>query len=108
MRSRSTSTSSGSTTATSPTSRVDIETAEELITDVPAGKTVVAESGYDTREQLEELDRIGFDAVLIGEALMRSADPQATVQALTAREPVLRIRTSAIIRPLFRSGLGSR
>ncbi len=27
---------------------VDVETTTELITDVPAGKTVVAESGYTT------------------------------------------------------------
>jgi indole-3-glycerol phosphate synthase len=63
---------------------VDLETTAELMTDVPAGKTVVAESGYDSREQLEELERIGCDAVLIGEALMISGDPEAAVRELTA------------------------
>ena len=38
--------------------------------DVPAGKTVVAESGISGRDELEELDRVGVDAVLIGGALM--------------------------------------
>ena len=65
---------------------VDVETADELLTDVPAGKTVVAESGYQERSQIEELDRIGVDAVLIGEALMRSADPEAMVRSLTLDE----------------------
>ena len=66
--------------------RVDTETTAELITDVPAGKTVVAESGYGDREQLDELERIGVDAVLIGETLMRSGDPEAVVRDL-AGEP---------------------
>jgi indole-3-glycerol phosphate synthase len=69
---------------------VDIATTERLITDVPAGKTVVAESGYSSREQLEELDRIGVDAVLIGEALMRAPDPEAAVRELTGDEQATR------------------
>ena len=52
-------------------------TTHELMPDVPAGKTVVAESGYERREQIEELERIGVDAVLVGEALMRAGDPEA-------------------------------
>jgi indole-3-glycerol phosphate synthase len=70
--------------------RVDVETTAELITDVPAGKTVVAESGYSEREQLVELERIGVDAVLIGEALMRSGDPEAMVRELTLDEEATR------------------
>ena len=31
---------------------VDLETTPELLTDVPAGKTVVSESGYENAEQL--------------------------------------------------------
>jgi indole-3-glycerol phosphate synthase len=69
---------------------VDVERTTELIIDVPAGKTVVSESGYERREQLEELERIGVDAVLIGEALMRSADPEAAVRDLTFDEEATR------------------
>ena len=65
------------------TLEVDLETTRELLTDVPAGVTVVAESGYHSYEQLDELERIGCDAVLIGETLMRSGDPEATVRELT-------------------------
>ena len=61
---------------------VDVETINRLITDVPAGKTVVAESGFSSRHELDELERIGVDAVLIGEALMRSRDPAAAVREL--------------------------
>ena len=51
--------------------------------DVPAGKTVVAESGISGRAELEELDRVGVDAVLIGGALMAAADPEAKTRELT-------------------------
>jgi indole-3-glycerol phosphate synthase len=65
---------------------VDVQTTFELITDVPAGKTVVSESGIADRSTLEELERVGVDAVLIGEALMRADDPAAKVRELTADE----------------------
>jgi indole-3-glycerol phosphate synthase len=69
---------------------VDVETTHELMPDVPAGKTVVAESGYEHREQIEELERIGVDAVLVGSALMRAGDPEARVRELTRDEEVTR------------------
>jgi indole-3-glycerol phosphate synthase len=62
---------------------VDIERTYELLSDVPAGKTVVSESGFSTREQLDELDRVGVDAVLIGETLMRAPDLEAACRELT-------------------------
>jgi indole-3-glycerol phosphate synthase len=65
---------------------VDVKTTFELITDVPAGMTVVSESGISDRNTLEELERVGVDAVLIGEALMRADDPAAKVRELTADE----------------------
>jgi indole-3-glycerol phosphate synthase len=62
---------------------VDIERTYELLSDVPAGKTVVSESGFSTRDQLDELERVGVDAVLIGETLMRSGDVEDAVRRLT-------------------------
>src|ERR1700742_330342 len=41
---------------------VDIERTYDLLSDVPAGKTVVSESGFRTRDQLDELERVGIDA----------------------------------------------
>ncbi len=70
--------------------KVDLATTDELITDVPAGKTVVAESGYSTREQIVELERIGVDAVLIGEALMSSPDPEQAVRDLCGDDMLTR------------------
>ena len=62
---------------------VDVERTFELLTDVPAGKTVVSESGFHHPDQLHELERVGVDAVLVGESLMRAPDPGAALRALT-------------------------
>ncbi|MDQ3676088.1 MAG: indole-3-glycerol phosphate synthase TrpC [Actinomycetota bacterium] len=62
---------------------VDVQRTFELLHDVPAGKTVVSESGFHAREQLDELERVGVDAVLVGESLMRAPDPEAALRALT-------------------------
>jgi indole-3-glycerol phosphate synthase len=64
---------------------VNVGTTYELITDVPAGKIVVSESGISTREELIELERVGVDAALIGESLMRAYDPAAKVTELAGR-----------------------
>jgi len=65
---------------------VDIQRTFDLLADVPAGKVVVSESGIRTRDQIEELEGVGVDAVLIGETLMRSPDPEAAVRELTRFE----------------------
>ena len=61
---------------------VDPERTYELLADVPAGKIVVSESGISRREQIEELERVGVDAVLAGTAVMAAEDPEAAVRAL--------------------------
>jgi indole-3-glycerol phosphate synthase len=65
---------------------VDLTTTFELMPDVPAGKTVVAESGISELAELDELDRVGVDAVLIGEALMRAPDPEAKTREFARDE----------------------
>jgi indole-3-glycerol phosphate synthase len=65
---------------------VDLNVTYELLTDVPAGKTVVSESGIHTRADVEELEQVGVDAVLVGEALMRAPDPEAACRDLAREE----------------------
>jgi indole-3-glycerol phosphate synthase len=65
---------------------VDIQRTFDLLHDVPAGKVVVSESGIQTREQIDELEQVGVDAVLIGEALMRAPDTEEAVRQLTRPE----------------------
>jgi indole-3-glycerol phosphate synthase len=61
---------------------VDLTRTFDLLSDVPAGKTVVSESGIGSRDAIEELERVGVDAVLVGEMLMRAADPEEALRGL--------------------------
>ena len=65
---------------------VDVERTYELLADVPTGKTVVSESGLHHREQLEDLERVGVDAVLVGESLMRAPEPEDALAALLGHQ----------------------
>jgi len=65
---------------------VDVERTYELLVDIPAGKTVVSESGFHSPDQLLELERVGVDAVLVGESLLRAPDPAAALIALRGGE----------------------
>jgi indole-3-glycerol phosphate synthase len=65
---------------------VDIGRTFDLLADVPAGKTVVSESGIERRDQVEDLEGVGVDAVLVGEVLMRARDPEAAVRDLARTE----------------------
>ncbi len=58
---------------------VDFSNAARLRDMVPAHKVFVAESGVRSAEDVAALKRIGVDAILIGEALMRAADRYATL-----------------------------
>jgi indole-3-glycerol phosphate synthase len=64
---------------------VDTSTTFALRSQVPEGTLVVAESGFSRREQLDELAQAGVDAVLVGEALMRSPDIEQACRGLAGR-----------------------
>jgi len=70
------------------TLEVSLETTHGLVADIPAGKSVVSESGISTREGVAELASIGVDAVLVGEALMRAADPAALIADLLPADEI--------------------
>ncbi len=61
---------------------VDMERTTQLMDEIPPSVTVVSESGIATAEHLDRLQRAGVQAVLVGEALMRSPDPEAALRAL--------------------------
>jgi indole-3-glycerol phosphate synthase len=63
---------------------VRMETSLELVERIPAGIVRVAESGIATGKDVARLRGAGFDAFLIGESLMRQADPGAALQGLLA------------------------
>ena len=56
------------------TFKVDINTAAALRNLIPSGILTVAESGVKSPEDISAIKKNGFDAVLIGESLMRAPD----------------------------------
>ncbi|MDQ6710862.1 MAG: indole-3-glycerol phosphate synthase TrpC [Candidatus Dormibacteraeota bacterium] len=65
--------------------RTDRDTTGRLRPLVPAGQAVVSESGIERREDVVALGRIGVDAVLVGEALLRAGDLEAKLRELTGQ-----------------------
>ncbi|CAH1197192.1 Indole-3-glycerol phosphate synthase [Paenibacillus allorhizoplanae] len=60
----------------------DLGTTEELISFMPKGKTVVSESGISTLEDMAYVEKVGAQAVLIGEHFMRQPVVEQAVQQL--------------------------
>ena len=58
----------------------------EMAVWMPADVTMVAESGLRTAAEIAKLRAAGYDAFLIGEALMRQPDPAAALALLLDRE----------------------
>ncbi|VVM08398.1 indole-3-glycerol phosphate synthase [Methylacidimicrobium cyclopophantes] len=56
---------------------IDLTTTERLIGFIPEDRVVVSESGVVHGTQAAYLGALGVDAILVGEALMRSEDPKA-------------------------------
>lgn len=63
---------------------VDRTRLTRLVARFPSGFPRVAESGMERREHVAEAAAAGYDLALVGAALMRSADPEATVAELLA------------------------
>jgi indole-3-glycerol phosphate synthase len=64
------------------TFEVNLETTARLRTLIPPEITLVAESGVHTRDDVVKLATIGADAMLVGEALVRSKEVGQKVQEL--------------------------
>jgi len=61
----------------------DLGTSRRLAPLIPPGIVKVSESGIDSRRDVELLVQAGFDALLVGETLMRARDPGAKLRELT-------------------------
>ena len=62
------------------TFEVDLATVERLLPVIPREFVRVAESGLRELTDVQRVQAAGADAVLVGEALMRAADPAATLR----------------------------
>jgi indole-3-glycerol phosphate synthase len=66
------------------TFRTSLETSERLIAEAPRDRIMISESGLKRAKSLRHLQTLGFRGFLIGEALMRASDPEATLRDLIA------------------------
>ena len=64
------------------TFQIDLSFAERVIPHMPKSVLKVAESGIKTAEDAARMRAAGADALLVGESLMRAADPAALMKAL--------------------------
>ena len=64
------------------TLEVDIATSEELAELAPKDRILVAESGLNSREDLDRMAAVGAHCVLVGESLMRQADVTMATRVL--------------------------
>lgn len=65
------------------TFNVSLDVSRELIKYKPHNTLMIAESGIGSRDEVVELKSLGFDGFLIGEALMRSGDPENELKLFT-------------------------
>ena len=66
---------------------VHVETSFELIDRIPDECIAVSESGLRSHDDLVKLRAAGFDAFLVGESLMLSSDPGATLAQFLGATP---------------------
>ena len=72
------------------TFRIDRRAQLELVARAPRDRVVIAESGVESRAQGAAAELAGADAILVGSALMRAADPAAKLQELLFR-PLVKV-----------------
>jgi indole-3-glycerol phosphate synthase len=61
----------------------DVASLEPLAREIPAGPVRLAESGITSREDVRRLAAAGWEAFLVGEALLRAEDPEGALRDLT-------------------------
>ena len=59
-----------------------LDTTLELLDRIPAGRTVITESGIHTRADIARMRAAGVHGFLVGEAFMRAGDPGAKLREL--------------------------
>jgi indole-3-glycerol phosphate synthase / phosphoribosylanthranilate isomerase len=72
------------------TFRIDRRAQLELVARAPRDRVVIAESGVESRAQGAAAELAGADAILVGSALMRAADPAAKLCELLSR-PLVKV-----------------
>ncbi len=64
------------------TFEIDLKLSEKLFPLIPSSVITVAESGIRSIEEAKRMRELGFDAILVGEALVRSEDPVRLIELM--------------------------
>ena len=64
------------------TFQMDLTLTERLMSRMPSDRTIVAESGIQTVDDVHRMRHLGVHALLVGEALMTAPDPVAKAREL--------------------------
>jgi len=80
------------------TFNVTLETTLSLRPLVPAGITVVSESGIHSGKDVEILRRAGVDAILVGESLVTSPDPVGKIAELLGKHPDIKTPNPSMVK----------
>ncbi|PCI25812.1 MAG: indole-3-glycerol phosphate synthase [SAR324 cluster bacterium] len=67
------------------TFETDIQNSIDLRQEIPSDVTCVSESGIHSTEHCDRLNKHGFDAILVGETLMRQEDPGLAISELLGK-----------------------
>lgn len=66
--------------------KTDLKTTERLIDKIPKDKTIISESGINSRSDMIYLENLGIDGALIGEAIMREKCIKSKIKELRGCE----------------------
>lgn len=64
------------------TLKTDLQVSRDMISLIPKDRVIIAESGLHTRQDIIELQQMGYAGFLIGESLLRSRHPGFALSAL--------------------------
>ena len=62
----------------------DRDLSEQLVSDLPMSITAVAESAIKNSDDARRMGNAGFDAILVGEALVKNSNPESLVKDMTS------------------------
>jgi indole-3-glycerol phosphate synthase len=80
------------------TFQISLNISERLITQVPRDRILISESGLQSADSLLRLRKVGFRGFLVGEALMRTPNPETALRNLIAaieQQQLRRVSTGA-------------
>ena len=68
------------------TLNINLSVSIELIGEINGNRPVVSESGIFTRDDVSNLEKVGFNGILVGTALMESNDIELKIKELMGRD----------------------